>query len=263
MSAGPADDHWRRRLAEWAIPPHILAAADDSPWQVPPAAMVARTQRSPQSPSLDRAAEALDPEGTVLDVGAGAGAASLPIAVRITKLVAVDEDAGMLATLTALATQRGLAVDTVPGRWPDVAAGVDEADVVVCQHVFYNVPDLAAFATALHDHARRRVVIELTDRHPQSVHSPLWKELHGVDRPDGPTAADAIAVLRETGLEPRVQRWQRPHTHLGDEERLDMSRRALCLPRDRVPELTEALTRLAAPPKRDVVTLWWDRQPPT
>ena len=45
-----------------------------------------RLSREPAGASYDRERAALDPPGSVLDVGAGAGAASLPLASRITEL---------------------------------------------------------------------------------------------------------------------------------------------------------------------------------
>src|ERR671927_27146 len=74
----------------------------------------------------------------------------------------------------------------VRGNWPDVAEQTDDADVVVCHHVFYNVPDLVPFAQALTRHARRRVVVELTDQHPLVATRDLWLHFHGIDRPSGP-----------------------------------------------------------------------------
>jgi hypothetical protein len=65
------------------------------------------------------------------------------------ELTAVDSHAGMLAALTERAVRLGLTAHTVEGRWPDVAGEVPVADVVVCHHVAYNVPDLASFAVAL------------------------------------------------------------------------------------------------------------------
>ena len=44
--------------------------------------------------------------------------------------------------------------------WPDVASQAPPADVVVSSHVLYNVPDIGPFLVALHEHARRRVVVE-------------------------------------------------------------------------------------------------------
>lgn len=258
MSAGR---RWREQLAAWAIPEEIRAAVEESPWQPPVASMARRVDEriaAPTGPSLARTAEALDRPGTVLDVGAGAGAASLPLAARITELVAVDTSPQMLAELTARAGRLRLPVRAVTGRWPDVAPEVPVADVVVCQHVCYNVPDLAAFALALAGHARRRVVVELTARHPMWTLNPYWKILHGLDRPDGPTAGDAVAVLREAGLDPAVERWSRPQTAPPD---IEGTRRALCLPAERSGELAALMREQPLPPTRDVVTLWWDPRP--
>ena len=70
---------------------------------------------------------ALDPPGSVLDVGSGAGAACLPLIPRATELTAVDVVPGMLEALeqrsAALAQAR-----CVPGRWPDVAPAIAPAE---------------------------------------------------------------------------------------------------------------------------------------
>src|SRR5258707_834766 len=171
----------------------------------PPAALARRAVRQAAKPSgrsWERATEALRPSGSVIDVGCGAGAASLPLAPNTTDLTAVDERPAMLEELVQQAAAVGLAPHTVPGRWPDVAGEVPPADVVVCHHVVYNVPDLDAFALALHDRARRRLVLELTALHPLTPLNPLWRMLHDLDRPTGPSAHDAAAVLHEAGLRP-------------------------------------------------------------
>ena len=95
----------------------------------------------------------------------------------------------------------------IEGVWPDAAATAPEADVVVCHHVAYNAPFLDTFARALTEHARRRVVMELTASHPLSTMNDLWVRFHGLARPDRPTADDAQAVLREAGLEPEREDW--------------------------------------------------------
>src|SRR4029453_13323831 len=102
---------------------------------------------------------------------------------------------------------------------PDVAAEVGTADLVICHHVLYNVPDLPAFVTALTGHARRRVVCELTERHPLSRLNPLWRRFHGLDRPQGPPADDALALLHALGLRPRAVRWTRPAETGGEANR--------------------------------------------
>jgi SAM-dependent methyltransferase len=271
--SGPdAATRWREQLAAWALPERILVAVPDSPWTIPKDVFARRADDSvaaPAGPSYERAAEALRPSGTVLDVGAGAGAASLPLTPWATRLTAVDSSEEMLAAYAERAAALGVAHDVILGRWPEAAAQVAPADVVVCHHVFYNVPDLPAFVRALTDRARRRVVVELTQGHPVRVLNPLWKQLHDLDRPDGPTAADAVAVLREAGIFPHRDQRLRPTRpeYASFDALVAVTRRRLCLTPERDPELADALVRLGVDPEhpRDLtpgdealVTLWWD-----
>jgi SAM-dependent methyltransferase len=271
----PATDHWREQLAAWALPPRITEAVRTSPWACPTEVFKRRADHyvaTPVGDSYEVAAEALRPAGTVLDVGAGAGAASLPLAPWTTALTAVDTNSDMLAALAERAVRLGLTAHTIEGRWPDVAAEAPVVDVVVCHHVAYNAPDLAAFATQLAQHARRRVVLELTAAHPMRVLNPLWQRLHGLERPTGPTAADAVAVLHEAGIAPCERRWKRPpRPEYGSfEELLAATRQRLCLPPERDGELTTALVDLGVDPEHprdlggagdEIVTLWWPGTP--
>jgi hypothetical protein len=137
--------------------------------------------------------------------------------------------------------------------------------VVVCAYVLYNVPDLAGFARALTRAARRLVVCELTERHPLTALNPLWKRFHGIDRPERPTAADAIAVLTGLGLDVGVERWSRAASRRYGTfaDRVEITRRRLCLPVERAAEVGRALadanvdTDAAGMPERRLVTVWW------
>jgi SAM-dependent methyltransferase len=102
-----------------------------------------RAGSGPATPSNREAARHLPAGGSVLDVGAGGGAASLPLADLAGRLVAVDESADMVAAFLAAAEAAGVPASGVEGHWPEVAGRVDPADVVVCHHVLYNVADLA------------------------------------------------------------------------------------------------------------------------
>ncbi|MDQ3979682.1 MAG: class I SAM-dependent methyltransferase [Actinomycetota bacterium] len=258
---GDAERRWAEALAAWEIPEEIRRQAPADPWQLNPSLFRQRDAEEPppDTPSRRRALEVLPDGGTVLDVGVGAGGASLPLAPPAGLVVGVDEDPRMLEAFAAAADERGVAHREVHGRWPDVAGDAPVAEVVMSHHVFYNVPDLAPFALALTEHARRRVVVEISERHPVAATNPLWKEFWGIDRPEGPTADDALAVLAEAGLSPEVERDERPAWRRSrDPQGMAYLTRRLCLPPERQPEVERALARLGEPSTRRVVTLWWE-----
>jgi SAM-dependent methyltransferase len=257
---------WREELDSWAIPEEILAAALESPWGCPTelfarAAEEALAGGQDPSPSQRRAVEVLPDGGSILDVGAGGGAASLPLCPPGATVIAVDQSAGMLGSFAKLAEQQGVAHHEVEGLWPDVAGQVDPADVVVCHHVLYNVGDIVPFVTALTSRARSRVVVEITAVHPQSLLDPLWEHFHGVVRPTRPASDDALAVLRDLGLAVGVEEFESPLRWADGAraEHVAFARRRLCLPADRDPEVAALLP---APRPQRRVTLWWPGNAP-
>lgn len=262
---GEAADRWRQALGEWAIPQEILDAAPETPWHFSPTLFAQRAEHAlaePAGPSRRRALEALPDGGTVLDVGVGGGAASLPLAPPAGLLVGVDQGDDMLEAFTSGAARRGVRSQVVAGRWPDVAPEVPVADVVVCHHVFYNVGDLVPFVAALTDHARHRVVVEMTGEHPTANVNPLWRTIHGLERPTSPAAEDAVAVLAEMGLEAGVEESGRRWGHAVGEraEMVAMLRRRLCVGPERDALIEAHLEAEAEQPPRRIVSLWWDGQ---
>jgi SAM-dependent methyltransferase len=265
-------EKWRADLAAWAIPGHISAAVTDSPWVLPRQVFARRADRmmqAPAGPSYERAREALEPAGTVLDIGSGAGAACLPLAAHATTVTAVDTDQGMLTLLAERAAAAGLDLRTIHGGWPEVADQAGPADVVTCHHVVYNVPEIWDFLMALTNHARRRVVVELTTVHPLTSLNPLWLRFHGLRRPDGPTAADLLTILAGAGLRAGHTEWSRPAEadYADFAELVDVTRRRLCLPADRTSDVEAALLDQGSERERpgdlgssgrDVVTIWWE-----
>jgi SAM-dependent methyltransferase len=265
-------ERWRSDLASWAIPAHITAAVADSPWVLPRGVFARRADRlaaAPSGPSFERAWAALDPPGSVLDVGSGAGAACMPLLPRCTKLTAVDSQPDMLDLLAQRAEAAGLQPRLVTGTWPAAAAEAGQADVVACHHVSYNVPEIEPFIAALTAAARRIVVVEMTATHPLVSLNPLWLRFHGLARPTGPTADDFLAILDAMGIPARAERWQRPGgpDYESFAELTDVTRRRLCLPPERADEVGRALEESGVDPNqpidlgssgREVVTIWWD-----
>ena len=253
-----AAEQWAHELAAWAVPQEILEAAPQRPYVFSPEMFAAPASAPPRSRSTELAADALAGGGTVLDVGCGGGAAAFALVPPAVEVVGADQQEDMLRLFDATARQRGVAVQTVHGSWPEVAEHVPQADVVVCHNVLYNVPDLVGFATALQEHARRRVVVEITPHHPQVYRAPMWRHFWGLERPSGPDAALAAEVLREGGF-PVVRENSEPtgrdHERAAPVEAAFWCRQ-LCLPPEREPDVAQLLRRLPFPTTR--VTLWWD-----
>ena len=265
---------WRSDLAAWAIPEHITAAAPESPWVLPRQVFARRADRLRQAPSgpsyqreIERAAPARQRAGRRRRRRARP---ACPLAPRTTALTAVDSDREHARRCWPNGPARpGWTPRLVTGRWPDVAGQVGPADLVTCHNVLYNVPGLVPFIEALTRHARRRVVVELTAAHPLTALNPLWLLFHGLTRPEGPTAADVLAILDAMGLRARHTEWNRPgeadYTTLS--ELAEVTRRRLCLPPERTDEVAAALrdTGLGQRPAADlgtsgraVVTIWWE-----
>lgn len=239
-----AGQRWAEGLAGWALPREILAQARESPWSMPPGLL--RADPEPvATPSRDRALALLPAGGTVLDVGCGAGRAGLALAPPAGLVVGVDVEPAALRALTEAAAAGGVRHQAIGGVWPDVAGQAPIADVVVAHHVAYNAPELGPFAVALTERARHRVVVELSDRHPMSWLTPLWRRFWELDRPDGPRAADALAVLSEVGIDAHREDWT-DHSRRGlqvltPRERVDYVRSRLCLTPARDAEIAQAL----------------------
>jgi SAM-dependent methyltransferase len=263
---------WRADLAAWAIPEHITAAVGESPWVLPRQVFARRADRlagDPGGPSYEREWAALDPAGSILDVGCGAGAACLPLLGRASSLTAVDSDQGMLELLARRAAARGAKPCQVLGSWPDIAAAVPPADLVTCHHVVYNVPEIVPFLAELTAHARRCVVVEATAEHPLILLNPFWLKFHGLQRPVFPRAADLLEILTAMGLRPQSRSWTRPggadYASFG--ELVDVTRRRLCLPAERADDVGTALIAAGVDPEhpadlgssgRELITIWWE-----
>ena len=259
-----ANRRWADMLAEWAIPEELLAAAPTSPFFFDPTVFIRAADealaRRDDSPSDAAARDSLPTGGAVLDVGVGAGAASLRLAARAGHIVGVDLNRELLDAFAERARGLGVGHTTIEGGWPGVASRAPAADVVLCHHVIYNAADLAAFASALTAHATRRVVVELTTIHPLAWMATYWEAVHGLAQPHRPTVDDAVEVLASLGLDVRQHRWQRRLQMIGESnaDHVERIARRLCLGPDRHAEVQRLLAATPPPESREVTTLWWE-----
>lgn len=260
----PAAQRWIEARRSWAAPEAIKGAAPDASRELDIGRFARSADRAMtrQTPSRRLAREALPVGGSVLDVGCGAGAAGLPLVPPAALVVGVDPSPGMLAAFAERAQRLGVDHREIEGPWPEATERAPRVDVVVCHSVFFGIADLGPFAQTLTDHARARVVVQMPEQPPRAWMRPYWKAVHGVDLPERPTADDAIAVVREAGIDPQVQRWDRStHEEDAGDRCVASLRRALHVGPDRDPELRALLRRYPPPAARRVVTVWWDVTP--
>ena len=253
-------DRWRAALEQLAVPEAVRKAAPDPNWTLEPQRFRWKPEedaKGPVRPSRRRALEALPEGGSVLDVGVGGGASSLGLVPRAGRIVGVDRLPDMLESFDESARDMGVPVRTVLGDWPDVADQVEPTDIAVCHHAVYSVAEIEDFVSAMTVRARNRVVLELSEHTPLAAFNPLWRTLHGIERPTWRVAdaaqevfvAMGLAVEREdVVLPPRVQEVT-PET-------VAFARRRLYVGPERDPEI-EAFLRAREPTEQRVTALWW------
>jgi SAM-dependent methyltransferase len=253
-----AIEKWREDLASWAIPQEILDQAALPPWFHPPG-LFALPDKIWDSPSHQRAREALPAGGTLLDIGCGGGVAAFAAAPPAGKVIGVDHQLAMLEMFADSAKDRGLECEVIEGFWPGVAEQTPVADVVTVHHVVYNVGEIAPFISALNSHARKRVVIELPLVHPMTPRSNGWKHFWNLDRPKSPTIDDFMAVLHQMDISANLEKFTgRILLDEGEADRVEYTLMRLCLPETRRDEVIEFLKSDPSPTSRELAVVWWD-----
>ena len=254
-----AADKWASDLSAWGIPQEILDQAPESPWIHPPAVFTL-PEVIPDTPSHDRAREAMPEGGSVLDIGCGGGMAAYAIAPPASTVIGVDHQQEMLEMFAATASDRGLNHQEIFGDWPAVADQAPLADVVTCHHVVYNVSNIGPFLLGLDAHAIKRVVIEMPQNHPLSSRRAAWKRFWNIDRPIDPTPQDLMAVLAELGISANLELWDGPTVAaLPIEDEVKFLRIRLCLDSSKDDEIREFISAEVAPTSRALATIWWDK----
>lgn len=255
-----AAGRWAVALDGWAIPEEIAQRAPESPWGFPVGLWRGRdSEAARDTPSRVRALEVLPEGGSVLDVGAGTGAAAFALVPPAAYVTAFDSSSGMLRAFAERARATGVLHDEVHGTWPDDAARAPGADVVICHHVFYNARNLGDFARALGEHAHIRVVVELTALHPMTAFNHIWRHFHGLDRPQGPSAGAALEVLHEIGIDAHIQKWLRDPRPVRDRaEFVAFVRRRMCVGAERDAEIDDLLGDVRSAGTHEAATIWGD-----
>ena len=135
----------------------------------------------------------------LLDVGAGPGRHTIPLARQVARAIAVEPSAAMRQHLSDSLAQAGLTnVEVVAAGWPD--ANVEPADVVICSHVAYGVTDIASFARKLDAVTRRHCAMVLRFGQREAQILDLFEKVWGEKRCLAPTCLDLLGALAQLGI---------------------------------------------------------------
>ncbi len=140
----------------------------------------------------------LKPGQTALDVGAGTGRWTVPLAKAAARVTAVEPAAPMMDILKSNAKNAGASnIDFVQSKWEDAAVG--EHDIVTCAHAMYMSTDLAAFVRKMESKARKRCYMAMRHFPIDGIIQELSMKIHNTPH-DGPNFIVGYNALYQMGI---------------------------------------------------------------
>lgn len=160
---------------------------------------------------LDHILARLTPEMTVLDIGAGIGRWTLPIAGVVRRVTAVEPLAGMRQVLKERAATMGITnLEVVDVSW--LKAEMPPHDMAIAAHATYTTTDLLGFAHKMDTSARRTCYLALRVPAHDGIIGELSERLFGRWH-DSPNFVVGYNLLLSAGfygnvlMEPRPVRY--------------------------------------------------------
>ncbi len=158
-------------------------------------------ERADDKRVVDALRKLVPADGTFVDVGAGAGRFSIPLARSVAHVIAVEPSDAMRAALERDVQRAELRNIQVVGAGWEAAADVT-GDVVLAAHVVYPLLDVAPFLRKLDAAARKWAAILVFEDPPLSWLSGFWPRVHGEERLAPPHLPQVVEVVNELGYGP-------------------------------------------------------------
>lgn len=163
----------------------------------------------------------LAPGKTLIDVGAGAGRFTTPLAQRLEWVTAVEPSEGMRSHIPPRDN-----ITIVASTWED--AEVAPADLVICSHVMYGVADPVPFLHKMQKAARDRVFVVMRESDLPHPATEIRKRMLGEIGPRLPRFSELFTLLLQIGITPDVDFMAYPiNTRYADLEEALVDVRAL------------------------------------
>ncbi len=163
-------------------------------------------------PLLDFVLKNIGKNETVLEIGAGNGRWTLPIARKCKSVTAIEPSPDMRTLLRRNIEAAGLKnVEIVPASWENAA--IRTHDVGVCAHAMYSNPDIASFVHKLEQHTKKTCYLAIRLPAIDGIIGELSTKIHGTPH-DSPNAIVAFNALYSMGIcanalvENEVYRWE-------------------------------------------------------
>jgi Methyltransferase domain len=141
----------------------------------------------------------IHPARTLIDVGAGIGHLSVALTERLQWVKAVEPSQGMRNHIPHRSN-----LTVIPSHWQSAEAG--QADLVICVHVLYSIPDPVNFIEKLETAATERVFIMMRD----SPHTHPAEHLAAPGKVQPPQLRECFMLLRQIGIAPDVAMFTHP-----------------------------------------------------
>jgi SAM-dependent methyltransferase len=162
-------------------------------------------KKTPERPDplLDLVMEHIEPRHTVLDIGAGSGRWTLPLAACAARVTAVEPSDAMLGMMRENIAEAGVTnISIVRSAWEEAA--VEPHDIVTCVHGMYNSPDFGTFVRKMVRNAAEQCCFVLRFPPSDGILSELSTAIYGYPY-DSPNAVIAWNALYSMGIDPNVQ----------------------------------------------------------
>lgn len=144
----------------------------------------------------------VDPECSVLDIGAGPGTLTIPLAKIVKHVTVVEPSSGMLACLDKNAANEGLKnITCINKEWEDVYPGEDlgEYDIVIASYSL-SMLDMAKALSKMDMVAKRSVYLFTFAGDRMWDYTDLWPKLYGEEYRAGPDYIYIYNILYQIGI---------------------------------------------------------------